>query len=122
MVLCSFSSLILLVKSLGLIKKFVLRSTCSTLSFLGARLNSRRNRRVLEGLLGQGGGLSLQGLAGSLAEALLGDGSPDPEGFEGGPGGEAAADEDEEQEDYPPPYDQVVGPGTAVLHCGPTYV
>ena len=58
---------------------------------------------MLEGLLGQGGGPSLQGLAGSLAEALLGDGSPDPEGFEGGPGGEAAADEEEEQEDYPRP-------------------
>ena len=72
---------------------------------------------MLEGLLGRGGGPSLQGLAGSLAEALLGDGSPDPEGFEGGPGGEAAADEEEEQEDYPPPYDQVVGSGTAVLHC-----
>ena len=78
---------------------------------------------MLEGLLGRGGGPSLQGLAGSLAEALSGDGSPDPEGFEGGPGGEAAAhEEEEEQEDYPPPYDQVVGSGTAVLHCGPTYV
>ena len=77
---------------------------------------------MLEGLLGRGGGPSLQGLAGSLAEALSGDGSPFPEGCEGGPSREAAAAEQEESEETPPPYDQVVGSGTAVLHYGPTYV
>ena len=74
---------------------------------------------MLEGLLGRGG-RSLQGLAGSLEEVL--SGSPAPEGSEGGPLGEAAAYEEEEVEDIPPPYDEVVGSGPAVLSYGPTDV
>ena len=108
--------------SLNFLKSFYssgLRSTWSTF-FLGARLDTRRNRRVLEGLLGRGGGPSLQGLAGSLAEALSGDGSPFPERCEGGPSCEAP--EEEESEDTPPPYDQVVGSGACVLHFGPTNI
>ena len=77
---------------------------------------------MLEGLLGRGGGPSLQGLAGSLAEALSGNGSPSSEGFEGGPGYEAATPKEEESEVTPPPYDQVVGSGACVLHFGPTNI
>ena len=91
------------------------------ISFLGARLDSRRNRRVLEGLLGRRSG-SLWPLSGSLEAVLSGDGVPAPEGAEGGPRGETADHEEQEEEDVPPPYDQVVGPGPCLLRYGPTDV
>ena len=90
------------------------------ISFLGARIDSRRNRGVFEGLLGRRSG-SLWPLSGSLEAVLSGDGVPAPEGAEGGPRGETA-DYEEQEEDIPPSYDQVVGPGPGLLCYGPTEV
>ena len=82
--------------------------------FLGARIDSRRNRRrALEDLLRAGGG-SLTGLDFSPWANMEGGGNHGLGEAEDGTGCEAAA-HGEEEEDLPPSYAQVVGAGAGAV-------